>query len=162
MNNYKTTPEEFLKSIQIIHMALITGVVLFALIAVYIHFSGFEFDGGKELNSGLIIVVPVFAIAGIIASRLVFKFKLKECITKQNMEEKITDYRSALIIKFALIEGCAMFSVIAFLLTNNLLYLGITGLLLVVFIIYRPTAETLSADIEVTQKGDDKNRYTLN
>lgn len=141
MDNYKMTSKEFFKAIQIIHLALMTGVILLGIFAFYFHYSGLNMEGGKEMNFGLIYVVPVFALGGILASNLVFKQKLKDCIAKPTLKEKMTNYRSALIIKFAFIEGSSLFAVVAYLLTGNLIYLGFAVLLLIVFLAYRPTKE---------------------
>lgn len=145
------TSKDFFKSVQIIHLALITGVIILGIFAFSFHYIGIEMEGGKELNFALIYVVPVFAIAGIVASNLVFKQKLKECITRPNLKEKLNCYRSALIIKFALIEGSSFFALVAFLLTGDLLYLGFAAILVVVFITYTPSKEKSIVDLELNQ-----------
>ncbi len=149
MENYKMTSKDFFKSVQIIHLALITGVIILGIFAYSFHYIGIEMEGGKELNFALIYVVPVFAIAGIIASNLVFKQKLKECIAQPNLKDKLNCYRSALIIKFALIEGSSFFALVAFLLTGDLLYLGFAAILVVVFITYTPSKEKSIVDLEL-------------
>ncbi len=68
MDNYKMTSKDFFKSIQIIHFALMAGLIILGIIAFYFHYIGIEMENGKEMNIGLIYVVPVFTIAGIIAS----------------------------------------------------------------------------------------------
>ena len=151
MDNYKMTSKEFFKAIQIIHFALMTGVIIFGIIAFYFHYSGLEMEGGKEMDFGLMYVVPVFTLGGILASNLMFKQKLKDCIAKPTLKEKMTNYRSALIIKFAFIEGSSFFAVIAYLLTGKLIYLGFTVLLLIVFIAYRPSKEKTIIDLELNQ-----------
>lgn len=145
------TSKDFFKSVQIIHLALITGVIILGIFAYSFHYIGIEMEGGKDLNFDLIYVVPVFAIAGIIASNLVFKQKLKECIARPNLKEKLNCYRSALIIKFALIEGSSFFALVAFLLTGDLLYLGFAAILVVVFITYIPSKEKSIVDLELNQ-----------
>lgn len=150
MDTYKMTSKEFFRSIQIIHFALMSGVIMLGIFSFYFHYSGLEMEDGKELNSGLIYVVPVFAIAGIVASNLVFKQKLNDCRAKSILKDKMTNYRSALIIKFALIEGCSFFALIAYLLTGNLIYLGFAGLLLIVLITYWPSKEKTIIDLELT------------
>lgn len=151
MDTPKLTTKDFFKTLQIIHFVLMTGLVIFAMFAFYFHYVGLELEGGKELNFGLIYTVPIFAIAGTLASNLVFKQKLKDCINKTSLKEKLTYYRSALIIKFAIIEGCAFFAIIGYLLTGKLVYLGILGLLLIVFMVYKPTKEKSIVDLELNQ-----------
>ncbi|HRX13220.1 MAG TPA: hypothetical protein P5210_16270 [Draconibacterium sp.] len=151
MENDKMTSNDYFKSVQIIHLALIAGVVILGIFTFSFHTSGLEMDGGKELNFALIYVVPVFSIAGIIASNVVFKQRLKDCIARPNLKEKLNCYRSALIVKFSFIEGSSFFALIAFLLTGDLLYLGFAALLLIVFITYTPSKEKSIVDLELTQ-----------
>jgi len=145
------TSKEFFKSIQIIHFALVIGVFVLGIFAFYFHYSGLEMEGGEDMNFGLKYVVPIFAIIGVFASNLVFKNKLKDCTRKTGLKEKLNNYRSALIVKFALIEGNSFFALVAYLLTGKLLYLGLAGLLLIVLILYRPTKEKLIFDLELNQ-----------
>ena len=149
MDNYRLTSKDFFKTIQIIHFALMTGLIVMGMLAFLFHYNGLEMEGGKEMNFGLIYVVPVFAFSGIIASNLVFKHKLKDSVNTPNLKEKLNNYRSALIAKFALIEGNSFFAIIAYLLTGKLLYLGHAGLLLIVLLLYRPTKEKSIIDLEL-------------
>lgn len=145
------TSKDFFSAIQIVHLALMTGVIFPGVLAFYFHYSGFEMKGGEEMNLGLIYIVPVFTVAGVFASKKVFQQKLKDCIAKPNLKEKLDNYRSALILKFALIEGSSFFALIAYFFTGKLLYLGFAGLLLVVLISYRPSKEKLIIDLELNQ-----------
>ncbi len=67
MENYKMTSKDFFKSIQIVHLALMTGLIFLGIIAFYLHYIEIEMENGKEINFALIYVVPVFTITGIIA-----------------------------------------------------------------------------------------------
>lgn len=150
MNSQKLTFKDYFKSIQVIHLALMAGVVFFTAISIILQMDGPFVDGGAEMNFALIYVVPAFTIMGIFTSNFMFKQRLKESLSKVNLKEKLDLYRSALIIKFALIEGPSFFAVIAYILTGNLIYIGIIVLLLAMFWIYRPTKEKLILDLELT------------
>lgn len=41
--------KDFFKSLQIIHLALMTGLIIFGLITFYFHYTGIEMEGGKEI-----------------------------------------------------------------------------------------------------------------
>jgi len=134
METIKMTSGGYFKSIKIVHIALVIGIVFFTLISVFLQISGFG-TVGQEINNGLLLLVPIFALIGIFASNLVFRKKLKGIREKSNLKEKMEDYRSALIIKLALIEGPSFFTVVAYLLTGNYIFLGIVVVLIIVFLI---------------------------
>ncbi|WP_167618647.1 hypothetical protein [Maribellus sediminis] len=148
MNQEKLTPKEYFRSLQIVHLALMAGIVSFIVIAIVLQNMGFESDG-EDMIPALIYVVPVFMIGGILASNNVFKFRLKTCISQSGLKQKLEEYRSALIIKFALVEGPSFFAIIAYLLTANLVFVGITVLLLAVLLSYRPTPAKSIIDLEL-------------
>ena len=154
METIKMTSGEYFKSIKIVHIALVVGVVFFALISVFLQIKGFG-TVGHEIDKVLLIVVPIFALIGIFASNFVFKKKLNEIRKKSNLKEKMEEYRSALIIKLALIEGPSFFAVVSFLLTGNYIYLGLTVILIIVFLIYTPNKTKFINELELTKKESD-------
>lgn len=140
----------YFKSLKIVHIALVMGVVFFALISVLLQIKGFG-TVGQEINNGLLLVVPTFALIGIFASNFVFKKKLNGIRDKSNLKEKMEEYRSALIIKLALIEGPSFFTVVAYLLTGNYMFLGLAVVMIIVFLIYTPNQTKFINDLELTK-----------
>jgi len=143
------TTKGYFSTIRLIHLALMAGVVVFSIISFVLQQNGFESNPDEKFNRMLSTVVAVQVIGAVIASQFVFKQRLKACLIQPNLQEKLTLYRAALIVKFALVEAPAFFAVIAYLLTGKLLYLGIVGLLLIVFTIYRPTKEQIILDLQL-------------
>ena len=149
MDSQKITSKDYFKAILVVHIAFIIGLVFFGLISFLLQLKGFG-SIGQEINTAFIYLVPIIAIGGIIGSKLIFKRKLNDCSNKSNLYEKLTEYRSALIIKFAIIEGATFISIISYLLTGDLILLAIAGLLIIVFLTYRPTKEKLFFDLELS------------
>lgn len=150
METIKMTSGGYFKSIKIVHIALVVGIVFFTLVSILLQIKGFG-TVGQEIDNVLLIVVPIFALIGIFASTLVFKNKLNGIRKKSSLKEKMEEYRSALIIKFALIEGPSFFVVVSYLLTGNYIYLGILVILIIVFLIYTPNKTKFINDLELTK-----------
>ncbi|RKD85082.1 hypothetical protein [Mangrovibacterium diazotrophicum] len=149
METEKQTTQGYFTAIRIVHLALMGGIVFFSAISYVLQLNGFESSSDEEFNRFLAPVVGVFVIGAAFASQIVFKQRLKECVSKPSLQEKLMLYRAALILKFALIEGPSFMAVVAYLLTGNLLYLGVVGLLLILFLIYRPSKEQTILDLEL-------------
>jgi len=150
MDQQIMTSRNFFKANQIVHIAFIIGLVFFALISFFLQLQGFG-SLGQEFNRASVFIVPVIAICGIIASKLTFKRKLNDCIGKTSLKDKLTEYRSALIIKFAIIEVATFITILSYLLTGDLILLAIVGFLIIVFATYRPSKEKLFLDLELSQ-----------
>jgi hypothetical protein len=113
METIKMTSAGYFKSIKIVHLALVIGVVFFALVSVFLQINGFG-TLGELINNGLLLIIPLLALIGIFGSNFIFKKRLRKIVDKTNLNEKMEDYRSALILKFALIEGPSFFAIVAY------------------------------------------------
>jgi hypothetical protein len=141
---------KYFKSLQIIHFALMAGVVAFGIIAFSVNYFSGKITDDKTLEKLLLIMVVFFSFAEVFASQFLFKMRLKECNKQSNFKDKLFCYRSALIVKFALVEGAAFFVIVAYFLTGNLLFLGFLILLLLVFLYYKPTLDKLRNDLQLS------------
>lgn len=148
------TSAGYFKSIKIVHLALVIGVVFFALVSVFLQINGFG-TLGELINNGLLLIIPLLALIGIFGSNFIFKKRLRKIVDKTNPNEKMEDYRSALILKFALIEGPSFFAIVAYLLTGNYIFLGTAVVLIIVFLIYTPSRTKFISDLELTKDESD-------
>lgn len=149
MESDKQLSKDYFKSLQIIHFALMTGILFFAIISFVVVTQGFEVSGLEDIESILAVFVPVFLIIGLVSGNFLYKLKINEAKVKSSLWEKLTIYRGAFIIKLALAEGPAFFSVVIYLITGKSVYLALTGLLLIVFAVYKPSREKLITDLEL-------------
>jgi hypothetical protein len=143
----RPSPESFLKSISIIHLALLAGQVIFAIVAyaqsVKVYF------GIHYMDDVFMYIVPLAAIGGFMTGYTIFKKQLAAIRSKNTLGEKIIAYQTALIIRYALLEGPCLLAIVAYLLNNNLFYLVVAGLLILYFIFLRPTMEKVENDLDL-------------
>lgn len=143
----------YLKSLKIIHIALCFGVAFFIGVAYFLHYMG----SLEALNSGLPAIfdflVPTFAFLSPLAGVLYFNKKVNEIkLSEDALEKRKLDYRAALIVKWAFIEGPAFFAIVTYLLSPNYLHLIMAGIVLVFLIIQHPTDYRLCNDLDVDPK----------
>ena len=151
MESEKQLSKDYFKSLQIIHFALMMGILFFAIIAFILVSQGFAVAGLEDIDIMLSFFVPVFLIIGLVSGNFLFKLKVIEAKGNLSLLEKLNIYRGALIIKMALLEGPAFLSIIIFIITGKLMHLALTGILLIVFVLYRPSKEKLISDLELNQ-----------
>ena len=151
MEQTQLTTGEYLKALKVIHIGLTTGVVIFLIIAGVLQLTGFEHEL-KELEMILLGVTAFAAISGIFAGNMIFRKRLEQLIELKNLNEKLTGYQSALIVKYALIEGPAFFTVVAYLLTANVLFPVIAVFLVVVMVLSAPRKDKLITDLNLSMK----------
>lgn len=94
-------------------------------------------------------MVSAFYAIGLIANPFIFRNKLDSIKTNKNLSYKILTYRSALIVRYALIEGLTFFAVVAAFISNNLIFMAYAGFTLLTMAYRRPTREMLIGDLEL-------------
>jgi hypothetical protein len=144
-----------LKVLSIIHLALCSGVFIFSFIM-------FSKTNSTEIildNSNDIFkyIIPSAAIIAIFLSNFLFKNQLNSISENADIKEKLIKYQSASIIKYAVLEGTALLSVVIYSSTTNFLYLLIALGMLFYMILQRPTASKIIADLNL--KGNEKQDF---
>ncbi|HBF87278.1 MAG TPA: hypothetical protein DDX39_01455 [Bacteroidales bacterium] len=145
--------KEYFKSLSILWAALVAGQIFFAAIVYYLHKSG-NFAVDENLNRIFLVIVPAFVVVGIAGNILFFKAKLKQLKFKKDLSYKMEQYRVALLVSYALIEGPSILGIVAFLLTGNIVFLSLSILIILLFFVNKPSKYKFSLDLELS--GDEK------
>ena len=132
----------------VIHNAFTAGLYLFGFTAVLL--KGQRQMSVKSTNDTFMFVVPLLAVVSVIAGHLIFKQLLGNLNNELSLKEKIKGYQSATIIRFALTEFPALFAIVAFMLTRNILFLVIAGLLIVYLRFLKPTKPRTEKDLNLS------------
>jgi len=145
---------EYLKGPKFLAFSLIIGPVLIGLVIYYVNM-GTEI-GSKEYIEAFDLVLPLLAAAAILSSQYNYRRLMKGITIDMDLKTKLTNYRAAFIVRFAILEGAALVSIIAFFLNANTLYLIYAGLCILAMIAYRPDKRSILADVPLTE--NDKQR----
>ena len=135
----------FFRTLTIIHSSLVLGLVLFCAIA-YFQSDGFTVSMENEFDI-FIYVVPLIGMAGYFGSQYVFKNLLNTIKSSDDLGIKLGKYRTASLIKFAILEAPAILALIAFYMTKNALYFVISVCLILYLFIQRPTVQRMKNDL---------------
>lgn len=79
-----------------------------------------------------------------------FGLRVQAAKQQNSLSDKLNTYRAATIIRFALIEGALLLTVVFYLLTGNLVLLGIAGIGLVVLALLHPSSVKLKVDLDLS------------
>lgn len=143
--------KEYFKSLFLIWVALIIGQVMFGAVVFYLHKTG-AYTGDESLNQTFLMIVPAFVVAGIAGSILFLKMKLKQLKQLDNFESKLEQYRAATIISYALLEGPSLLGIVAFLISGNIVFFALSIMIILMFLISKPSKYKLSLDLELSEE----------
>lgn len=148
----------FIKTFQIIHGALAIGIL--AILAF--GFLSNDILSTEGTNMVFLAIGLTMLVIGIFIGTYLYKNRLTSITTSMSLQQKLSTYQTAAIIRYALIEGAGLFMGVQFLTSGNLLYASIAFVGLGIIMYLRPTKDKIAVDLKLTdkelqvfQKGDD-------
>jgi divalent metal cation (Fe/Co/Zn/Cd) transporter len=133
--------KEKIKIIQTIHLFMVMSLLFaYYFIGEFNSLDKFKIPAIDD-SSVPMLLIPAFAIA---VNFILFQYKVKQIDTTKEFEEYYVEYQSALIIRFALLEG------VAFLILFMLPEYQIFGFIIVIYLLFlRLTINRMKNDLHV-------------
>ncbi len=144
-------PTAYIKANNLLFIAMFIGQLIFGSLLIFMN-SVSDFTLDDSISDIFLLVMGIFAIAAFIASHLLFKMRLNAIGNNIALALKLRNYRSAVIIKLALLEMAFFMSVIGYFLISEMLFLVLAGLILFWFILQRPTTQKISTDLSLNSE----------
>jgi hypothetical protein len=147
MSVVQQNSKEYFKTLKILHIALIAGQVLFAIIVVSTFIKG-KVVGLSELFISIVDYTLFFAfILCVPASYYLFKLKINKLKTEADLKTKMNGYRTALIKRYSIFQIPSFVSIVAVMLTTNYYYLVVTAMIVILMLFLRPSRENTIRDL---------------
>lgn len=138
-----------LKTLQIIHLALCSGVFLFAMVTILLNKDRMIFDAKFETTFPFNPIFPIMGLATLAGSIFLKKMLISKINPSDFLDSKIAQYQSAFIVGSALLEGGALLNIVGFLITTNAFFLIFAGISLFFLIRSRPTKDKVISDLQL-------------
>lgn len=138
-----------LKTLRIIHLALCSGIFLFALVTVLINKEIMFFDANPKTTAPFNPIFPIMGLITISASIFMFRNLISKIDKTQSAEIKINLYQSAFIIGGALLEAGALFNIVGFSITHNTFFLIFAAANFIFLVLRRPTKDKLISSLQL-------------
>lgn len=148
-NDNPTTLKNFFQTLNIMFIALLCGQTIYFLIGLYIIRSG-NFEGFGGSNTIFMFITPVVVLSSIVASKFIYTKQVTEYDKSLPLENKMGSYRTANIIKLALLEGANIFSISIMIITASYFFAALFILIIIIFFFNRPTKEKFILEYEVS------------
>ena len=144
--------QEFLTALKIIYLALMAGLVLLTLVAIYFVklTEGIIPPDDGSLHKMFQYLVPGFALINVMMAYFLYGKRLQMTYNIDKLSYKLEIYRSINILKAALFEGPGLLAAIGYLLIGQSLYLIVLGFILAVFAVNRPSKEKLISELKLS------------
>ncbi|HSW56392.1 MAG TPA: hypothetical protein VLH59_15000 [Ignavibacteriaceae bacterium] len=138
----------------VIYYALVTGLLLFFMVVIVL-IQDKDPSTGKSIDNIFTIIVPVFGLMMMFLSRMIYNQMLSKIDAASSLIQKISGYRIAKIVSWAMIEGACFFALVVTMLTSNYLYVAVFVFLFGYFILMKPSKEYLIRDMHLNSDESD-------
>ncbi|HEY5690250.1 MAG TPA: hypothetical protein VIS49_02245 [Cyclobacteriaceae bacterium] len=143
----KINSKEYFRTLGLIYYGQLSAMILLALVAYYLIQQG---DAGAENNELAIsfqkiimIVIPISLGAGYI----LFRILLRSVKPEMPLTNKMQKYFTANLIRSAFLEIPGLFVSVAAIITSHFLFLLIVPLILILFLLFRPTRSVIVQEL---------------
>ena len=131
-----------------IFYSLITGLLLF-FIVVIVFIQDKDPSAGKDIDNIFTMVVPVFGLMIMFISRMIYNQMTSKLDARSSLIHKLSGYRTAKIVAWAMIESACLLALVATMLTSNYLYVAVFIFLFGYFFLMKPSKESLVRDMRL-------------
>ena len=142
-----------IKTLLTIHTAFLYGQVLFAVVAFLITDKN---QPKVDENFSRIIqtVAALFTVTSVAIAFFLFKKKMEALQMQMDLtaQQKIIQYKTFSIVKFALLEAPCLFAIVAYFLTTNIYFMVLAAILIIVFAAQRPTVQLIIHHLSVSRE----------
>jgi divalent metal cation (Fe/Co/Zn/Cd) transporter len=154
MSIQKLTSAEYFRRLQMVYIALLIGQLMFAfgvsalLLTAKIEFLNNDIPNLNEILLGAMIFVTLLFVA---LNIVFYKKRLAIIKGKNNLKEMLADYKNATVIRLAILEFPSIAAIALTMITGNLYFFAFIGVIIALFIFYRPGKEKLKTELELNQ-----------
>lgn len=132
------TVSNYLKTLSFLHRVItVTPLIMGILFYTQAQGEAFFFSVPRVGNG---VLVPVLAIGSVLLGELLFKRMTRNFPKDGGLKEKLARYQSASLLKYALVEGAALFAMVIFANTWNLFHPIVGAMLIVHLFFQRPSS----------------------
>jgi len=137
----------YFRQLNLLFFVFIMGIVLFLVTAYVVVY----FQGGMDVSYDdyLVIAAPLSGIALVIMSYRLFLGRVKVAREKEKLYQKMEGYRSGQVLRMVILDGAAFIQLIAYIMTDNKLYLWLCLGVMTVFFLARPGLERFISEMRL-------------
>ena len=149
MNNNSFTVEKFFTTINILFFVLISGQTIYFIIGLFLIQSGNK-EGFGGMNSVFMFITPIVVLSSILASKFIYTKQVTMFDKNLSLENKLVSYRTANIIRLALLEGANIFNISIMIITANYFFAALFIIIIAFFLLNRPAKAKFILEYEIS------------
>ena len=139
-----------LKLLNIIHLSLCLGIILFGIVTYIVVGNQAYFSTQLGNVSPYYLLMPLVGLISITIGSSIFSKGVARAKEEVSFEQKLAKFKRAFLIRCGLVEFSAILNITGFLLSGNLIFLAFGGISLLSLFSYRIIKPKLIADLQIS------------
>jgi len=152
IENLSANKNQLFKQLDIVFIGLITGQLMFLAVTFYMHYQSLLtftlYPAVKAMFSFAVVAVIGFIPLGY----FLYGAKCKQSSNLNTLDEKLILYRTATMLRLMLFESGGFISLIAYFLTGSNQYVVLLGIVLIAFLINKPSKHRAISDLQLNEQ----------
>ena len=144
----KLSTGQYFKRLNLIFSTIIFIQLIFILMVIFLRTDWQVRPDFGKVNF-LRYVAPLFAGYGLYQGNALFRRWLKRARQLPTLNRKLASYQRGLLLRYGLWMAPSLVAIAAYFLSGSWLYLALSGLIIVVFLINRPGMERVRRELEL-------------
>lgn len=147
--NARKQVKGFFRQLNSLFGIFLAGVLLFlfsVMIVVY-----YRVPENHDLDTILLIAAPISTAALLLISHRLFTSRLQSAKKLEKLYERMEAYRGAIVLRFLLLDGAIFLQIIAYLLTENKLFVVLSVVVITMFMLYKPSPQRFTKEMELSE-----------
>lgn len=145
------TSKQYLQQLNLIYFAQVGVMLFFTAVVLALVFSGeIQMQPATSFTWTLTYALVASVIVGFSAAHFLYNLLLSKIDKKLDLKKKMQKYVGVLLVRSACLELPALFAAIVCYIGGNYYLLMIPVFVAVVFYVLRPTANTITEDLELS------------
>jgi hypothetical protein len=144
------TSKSTLSMLNIIYFSLMMTMTLFGTIVFFLTNSG-TIETNSELTMMLRYLLCALLATGLGTAYFIFNKLLKSINASLSLREKLMKYQTAILIRSACFEMPGLLGAVATFITGDTSFLLFTAIVLVLFLLERPSVYNITKDLSLSQ-----------
>jgi hypothetical protein len=147
------TSKSYRLTMTIIYVAQASVLVFISIAVLLLNASG-GLNPVEYLTHIFYYLVPIATVVFLAMGHFIFKTLLSKIDATMTLRQKLPKYQNALLIRSALLELPGLLGAVAAMLTGEMYFLVATLLILIIFVMLRPTLYSIVEDLGLS--GEEK------
>jgi hypothetical protein len=144
-------PSDYINQLRAIFYMMVGGPLIFFVVVYFLNRGRHASDFDPEMHTIFMYIVPLFCIFHAIVAYWMYEQRLRKARKQSTLQDKLKEVLQGSIVKFAILEGATLLTLVVYLLTNHILYAGFYIVMLILFAMSNPTVYSVTNDLRLSQ-----------